>query len=230
MARKNHGYDIYKKYEIGDIFRELEKNELPDRLIYGENDYKDSVRRVQIIRDLIERDGNRCLGCGAIPMYFALGKDKMGRWHMDLYGGNIDDDHMFTIDHIHPKSKGGQNIMNNYQLLCKICNEDKSDSVDGEESSQKINVKRLYIDKKLTSLSEQIKGVLYKIKNKDIICINEVDGFTLGQQYEILDIKMKIGKKFTSKYVFTTTNDRGEKVDTIFDNFITKVDFIHVHK
>jgi 5-methylcytosine-specific restriction endonuclease McrA len=230
MARRNHGYVIYKKYEIGDIFKELENNELPDKLIYGESDYKDSLRRVQIIKDLINRDGSKCMNCEAEPKYFALGKDKMGRWHMDLYGGEIDDDHMFTIDHVHPKSKGGTNTMENYQLLCKICNEDKSDSVNGEESSQKINVKRLYIDKKLTSLSEQLKGVLNKIKNKDIICIREHDGFTVGKQYEILDIRMKVYKRFESKYHFVTINDKGERVETVFDNFITKIDYIHVKK
>ena len=230
MARRNHGYVIYKKYEIEDIFKELENNALPDKLIYGENDYRDSVRRAQIIRELIKRDGSKCINCGAISRYFALGKDKIGRWHLDLYGGEIDDDHMFTIDHIHPKSKGGENTLENYQLLCKICNEDKSDSVEGEESSQKINVKRFYIDKKLTSLSEQIKGVLYKIKNKDIICIKEIEGFTVGQQYEILDVKMRVGRKFAVKYEFVTINDKGQRVHTTFDSFITKVDYIHAKK
>ena len=230
MARRNHGYVIYKKYEIEDIFKELENDALPDKLIYGENDYKDSVRRAQIIRDLIKRDGNKCLRCDTVPRYFALGKDKIGRWHLDLYGGEIDDDHMFTIDHVHPKSRGGSNMMENYQLLCKICNEDKSDSIDGEESSQKINVKRLYIDKKLTSLEEQIKGVLYKIKNKDIICIKEIEGFSVGQQYEILDVKMRVGRKFAVRYEFVTINDKGERVHTTFDNFITKIDYIHAKK
>ena len=228
MARKNHGYVIFKKYEVEDIFKEIENNELPDKLIYGENDYKDSLRRVQIIKDLISRDGSKCMMCGVEPKYFALGKDKTGRWHLDLYGGDVD--HMFTIDHIHPKSKGGENTMENYQLLCKICNEDKSDSVNGEDSSQKINVKRLYIDKKLASLSEQLKGVLNKIKNKDIVCIKEHDGFTIGNQYEIIDIRMKVYKKFEVKYHFVTTNDRGERVETVFDNFITKVDYIHVKR
>jgi len=230
MARRNHGYVIYKKYEIQDIFKGLENDELPDKLIYGESDYKDSMRRVQIIKDLISRDGDKCMMCESEPKYFALGKDKTGRWHLDLYGGEIDDDHMFTIDHIHPKSKGGGNTMDNYQLLCKICNEDKSDSVNGEESSQRINIKRLYIDKKLSSLSEQLKGVLNKIMNKDIVCIKEHDGFTVGNQYEILDIRMKVYKKFAVRYSFVTINDRGERVDTIFDNFITKIDYIHAKR
>lgn len=228
MARRNHGYEIYKKYTIEDIFKNLENNTLPDSVIYGESDFKDSLRRVQIIKDLIDRDGNKCIHCDAKPSYFALGKDKMGRWHLDLYGGLIDDDHMFTIDHIHPKSKGGENKIENYQILCKICNEDKSDSVDGEESIQKINVKRHYIDKKLTSLSEQVKGVFFKIKTKKIVCIKEEQGFTVGKEYDVLDIKMKINKKFGVKYQFTTTNDNGKDVDTSFNNFITQLDYIQI--
>jgi 5-methylcytosine-specific restriction endonuclease McrA len=222
MGRKNHGYEIYKKYNIEDIFKGIENNTLPDKIIYGESDYKDSLRRVQIIKDLIDRDDNKCIHCGIKPNYFALGKDKIGRWHLDLYS---DKDHMFTIDHIHPKSKGGENVLDNYQLLCKICNEDKSDSVEGEESTQKINVKRHYIDKKLNSLSEQIKGVFFKIKTKKIVCIKEEQGFTIGNEYDVLDIKMKINKKFGVKYQFTTTNDNGKNVDTSFNNFITSLDY-----
>jgi 5-methylcytosine-specific restriction endonuclease McrA len=230
MDRRNHGYIIYKKYNIEDIFKGLENDELPDKLIYSEDDYKDSLIRVKIIKDLIDRDGNKCMTCGSKPKKFALGKDKTGKWHLDLYGGEIDDDYMFTIDHIHPKSKGGENTIDNYQLLCKICNEDKSDSVDGQESSQKINTKRLYIDKKLTSLSEQLKGVLNKIKNKDIVCIKEHDGFTIGNKYKILDIRMKIHKNFSVRYSFVTINDRGERVNTTFNDFITNVDFIYAKK
>jgi len=229
MARRNHGYEIYKKYKIDDIFKELDNNTLPDKLIYGENDYKDSLRRIQIIRDLIIRDGSKCMKCGLKPTYFALGKNKTGRWHLDLYGGEEKLDHMFTIDHIYPKSKGGENNINNYQLLCKICNEDKSDSIDGEKSSQKVNIRRLYIDKKLTSLSEQLKGVLNKIKNKDIICIKEYNGFTIGSQYKILDIRMKVYKKYSVKYQFVVLNDKEEKVEMTFDNFITKVDYLYIN-
>jgi 5-methylcytosine-specific restriction endonuclease McrA len=35
----------------------------------------------------------------------------------------------FTIDHIHPKSKGGPDALNNYQTLCWNCNNAKGDSL-----------------------------------------------------------------------------------------------------
>ncbi len=230
MGRKNHGYEIYKKYKITDIFEYLEKNNtLPDNLIYSDNDLKDSIRRIQIIKDLINRDGDLCIGCKLKAEYFALGKDKINRWHLDLYGGDIlDDEHMFTIDHIHPRSKGGANKLENYQLLCKICNEDKGDGINGEKSIKNINIKKYYIDKKLASLSEQIKGVFTKIKNKELICINKQEGFTIGNEYRALDIKLKINKKFEIEYQLITKNDDGIKVTIPFTNFITKIDYIHI--
>ena len=231
MGRENHGYDIYKKYKIEEILKSLNEDKLPDRVIYNEIDYKDSLRRAHIMKNLMIRNGIKCVKCNIIPSYFALGKDKIGKWHLDLYGGDTNDfDHMLTIDHIHPKSKGGGNTMENYQLMCKICNEDKSDSVNGEESSQRINTKRLYIDKKLTSLSEQLRGVMNKIKSKEIICVNKVEGFTIGKQYQVIDIKIKIGKKYEVTYELVTTNDEEKKVHTVFDNFITKMDYLHYKK
>lgn len=228
MARKNHGYEIYKKYNIDEIIQNLKiNNTIPDGLIYSENDLKDSIRRVQIIKDLIERDGIKCVYCESIPMYFGIGKDRIGKWHLDLYGGNeLEDDHMFTIDHIHPKSRGGENKLDNYQILCKICNEDKSDSVNGVKTPQVLKYKKYYIDRKLTSLTEQIIGIFNKIKNRDIICINNQDGFTVGNKYRITDIKLKTDKKTGIKYQFIATNDDNLKTSLIINNFITKLDYI----
>lgn len=38
----------------------------------------------------------------------------------------------FDIDHMHPVSRGGSNEMDNIQLLCERCNDDKSDLTHGE--------------------------------------------------------------------------------------------------
>ena len=81
---------------------------------------------------MIERDGCYCNSCKEVPTFFSLGKDINGYFHLDLYSLKDNTPYMYTIDHIHPKSKGGLNNMNNYQLLCKICNEDKSDNIPGE--------------------------------------------------------------------------------------------------
>ena len=123
--RFNHGYEIYKKYSIRDIFQSIDENgSIPDPIIYNKKDYKDSTTRIKIIKQLIERDGCLCLECKEKPKYFALGKDNAGYWHLDLYSKMDGEHYMYTIDHIHPKSKGGKNHIDNYQLLCKICNED----------------------------------------------------------------------------------------------------------
>jgi HNH endonuclease len=224
--RKNHNYEIYKKYNIDTIFEYLENKELPDKVIYGTLDYIDSIERCTIIKNLLDRDGYKCQECDMIPYYFALGKDKINRWHLDLYS---DTDHMFTIDHVYPKSKGGENKLENYQLMCKICNEDKSDIVEGE-----INMKDFhnanYLFKKTSSLYDQIKGVLGKIKDKELICITDMENFTIGKEYQIEDIQLKINENFKTKFKLMVKNDKGDITKTTINNFLTKRDFLSKKK
>lgn len=51
---------------------------------------------------VFERDGRVCLNCGST--------DRL------------------TVDHIHPWSKGGADVMDNYQTLCASCNYGKGNS------------------------------------------------------------------------------------------------------
>lgn len=228
MSRINHGYKILYKYTINEIFTYLEKNKtLPDELIYSNEDLKDSIKRVNIIKELIDRDGCQCMICKITPEYFALGKDIIGKWHLDLYGTKDKlYDYMFTIDHIHPKSKGGENKIENYQLLCKVCNEKKGDKIDGEECTSLLKYKTHYIDKKLKSMTEQINGFFNKMKNRVIVCIHKQPGFTVGKEYKILESKIRINKNNNIKFEFVTHNDNNEKVFSEFTNFVTKVDYI----
>jgi len=230
MSRFNHGYEIYKKYTIENIFKSLENNEIPDELIYHEKDYKDSLKRADIIKQLIDRDGLKCVHCNEKPEYFALAKDNANRWHIDLYSDFKNEHYMYTIDHIYPKSKGGKNSIENYQLLCKVCNENKGDKVEGEEPKHKVKSKSKYINNKLVSLSQQIKGILLKLKNHKLICIKCQKNFTLYNEYEIIDITVKIDREFNTKYLIYLRNDMGEIVKTSFDNFITKNDYETYYK
>lgn len=224
--RYNHGYEIFKEYSIEEIFESVEKDLIPDPIIYSKKDYNDSKTRVKIMKQLIERDGCECKECKEKPTYFALGKDNGGYWHLDLYSKRDDEPYMFTIDHVHPKSKGGKNHIDNYQLLCKICNEDKSDTVKGKDSKvQKTNTDTYnYINKKLQSLHQQTKGILSKIKNHNVVCVKKKRNFTVGNTYPVLDIIVKIDKDFNSSYRFYTRNDEGKVTLTSFKYFLTKKD------
>ena len=225
MGRSNHGYNIYKKYTIDEIHKSLEKDELPDKILYHERDYKDSLKRVKIMVALIKRDGNKCVQCKIVPEYFALGKDKSGRWHLDLYSDVDNETHMLTIDHVYPKSKGGKNEIENYQLMCKICNEDKGNIVEGEIDTTKPLTKSLYINNKIVSLSQQIKGVLLKLKSHKLILVRKQSNFTIGNEYTIEKIRTKINDDFDTKYTIYLKNDLGNVVRTHFKNFVTKKDF-----
>jgi len=222
--RFNHGYEIFKEYSIEEIFQSIEKDLIPDPIIYSKKDYNDSKSRVKIIKQLIERDGCKCQECQEKPTYFAMGKDNGGYWHLDLYSKRDGEHYMFTIDHIHPKSKGGKNHIDNYQLLCKVCNEDKSDTVQGTKTTKVSSDTFNYINKKLQSLHQQTKGILTKIKIHNVVCIKNKKNFTIGNTYPVLDILVKVDKDFNSSYRFYTRGDNGKVTLTSFTYFLTKKD------
>jgi len=86
-----------------------------------------------------------CVECGTIGKYLALQRRhddarKGTGWHYNLYGvdskGNFV---LMTKDHIIPKSKGGEDKLDNLQTMCEKCNGQKGDKlfyVKGEELCQ----------------------------------------------------------------------------------------------
>ena len=57
-------------------------------------------------------------------------------WHFNLYAAIPDGKmRMMTKDHIIPRSKGGQNCMENYQPMCTRCNGQKGDKISKEISN-----------------------------------------------------------------------------------------------
>lgn len=67
---------------------------------------------------VLQRDGWQCRGCGWSPGD-PIPNTPTGR---PLYRG-------LEIDHIHPKSKGGPDTLDNFQVLCTSCNTRKGDRV-----------------------------------------------------------------------------------------------------
>ena len=78
--------------------------------------------------------GTNCVKCGIKGKFFALEQGVTNnnlKFHFNLYG--IDDDGndiMITKDHIIPRSKGGRNVLDNYQPLCYNCNQHKADKIE----------------------------------------------------------------------------------------------------
>ena len=53
--------------------------------------------------------------------------DRNGRPHFNLYAELDGYIVLMTKDHIVPRSKGGKNMLENYQTMCCLCNSAKSD-------------------------------------------------------------------------------------------------------
>jgi len=79
--------------------------------------------------------------CGIEGKYFAKERTrtklppKIISFHMNLYGIRKDGTEvMMTKDHIIPKSKGGKNIIENYEPMCSDCNTEKSNKLPHENT------------------------------------------------------------------------------------------------
>jgi len=85
------------------------------------------------------RKGTKCSNCGLVGNMFAaecfrkIGKGEYPnnrRHHFNLYHVAADGtETMMTVDHIIPKSKGGNDEINNLQPMCFQCNQKKGNQV-----------------------------------------------------------------------------------------------------
>lgn len=74
-----------------------------------------------------------CVSCGCVGEIMALERQKndaIGRAHFNLYAIRYGFEILMTKDHIIPKSRGGSNRLENFQTMCKYCNEEKGDTVE----------------------------------------------------------------------------------------------------
>lgn len=79
---------------------------------------------------LFMRDELKCVKCG-LAASFAAGERVRGtetNCHLNVYGTRNGGDVLFTKDHILPKSQGGANRLDNYQIMCQPCNGQKGNS------------------------------------------------------------------------------------------------------
>ena len=95
-----------------------------------------SVRVVSLRLATFKRDEGLCQICKKVRgSFFALERTLDGRkylpYHLNLYAKDKEGHEvLMTKDHIHPKSLGGRNTLENMQTACRPCNGKKADKVE----------------------------------------------------------------------------------------------------
>jgi 5-methylcytosine-specific restriction endonuclease McrA len=108
-----------REYAVEEVLPYVTK-ERTERVVEGYRVWMNSARYHLFLRSRV------CAGCGIDGTVFLLEQSGPGdadRAHFNLYartpnGALV----LMTKDHIHPKSKGGRNALDNYQPMCFPCN------------------------------------------------------------------------------------------------------------
>lgn len=91
---------------------------------YGSRPFGSQIIDMGSQRYQVFAKSTTCVACGLDGTHFCVechpGSPK---YHLNLYGVDKDGDEvLMTKDHIIPRSKGGKNVLDNYQTMCRICN------------------------------------------------------------------------------------------------------------
>ena len=71
-----------------------------------------------------------CVKCGIEGQYFVMESMDNGSPHFNLYALKDGKEILITKDHILPKSRGGKDVMSNYQTMCVHCNQEKGNRLE----------------------------------------------------------------------------------------------------
>ena len=130
MIVKKHGGMIRKDrlYSIEEVLSKISFNRGSGEVNFDGDRIKMTSDRYKTFAE----KGVTCCDCGLEGKFFAKERDKLQhRYHFNLYAIDDEGDEvLMTKDHIIPHSKGGQNNIDNYRTMCKICNELKSDNLE----------------------------------------------------------------------------------------------------
>lgn len=122
------------KYTISEVQQALISHmfdKRTSRIMFDGDEIKANSQRYQ----LFFTKGFKCARCGIEGEFFAKERyPNSSRYHLNLYAIDKNGKEvLMTKDHIIPASKGGKNILSNYQTLCTVCNSAKGASIPEEE-------------------------------------------------------------------------------------------------
>lgn len=113
-------------YSTDFIFEKISAARSSKILLPDGNKFRNSIR----IQLFVEK-GTECVTCGINGTVFILEtQDLKLPPHLNLYAVNENGEYiLMTKDHIHPKSKGGLDEMENFNPMCSPCNGKKADKI-----------------------------------------------------------------------------------------------------
>jgi 5-methylcytosine-specific restriction endonuclease McrA len=114
---------VYGRFELAEVLPYIGKT---NHRFYCPDLQKTVSVKLGTQRMLLLKRQQACACCGLRGLHFVLEKTGFLPPHFNLYGvGDGGTPVMLTMDHVLPKSKGGQTAPDNLQLLCNPCNRDK---------------------------------------------------------------------------------------------------------
>ena len=130
-------YERKSKHTISEVLSHIPDLDIPEKIRKKiKVDFNGDLVKMASQRYIVFSQSLSCAHCNLKASFFAKERhvNKKGipctpNYHFNLYA--IDDNNnevLFTKDHIIPKSKGGKDIIENYQTMCQTCNTLKADS------------------------------------------------------------------------------------------------------
>ena len=123
------GYTTLGSVPIEDVFKLTQKY-----FTYNNVRVRVDYKRINVFKQSI-----KCSKCGIKGNIFLVQRTGSGPWHLNLWHVSAYGQILLTVDHIHPKSKGGTSVPKNLQTMCSKCNNKKGNTYEENPPLEKVH-------------------------------------------------------------------------------------------
>lgn len=120
-----YNMQVLEEYSTEYIFNLIKNNKKSSKEVFI-TDFGTFEVKVSSHRFVQFKKQNFCVCCGLVGNIFKLERSLKENPHLNFYNRTQSMDILFTKDHIVPKSLNGKDSLENYQTMCVICNNIKS--------------------------------------------------------------------------------------------------------